>query len=403
MNVRWLDTVEMAFGAIMRNKLRSTLTALGIIIGVASVVLMLQIGQAASQSITSQIAGMGTNLLIVSPGTRERGPGGAQSPAPPFERKTVEAIERELYGARVAPVRSSRQVLVHGSASHQTSITGTTNDYLDVRNRQLERGRLFNERELTSGASVCLFGQNVVDALMPTTDPLGEVVRVGSTACQVVGILAEKGGSMGQNPNDVVLMPLKAVQRRLVGSYDVDQLYLSAVETTPASLEASLTQLLRDKRRLRPGEEDDFRIFDMQELMSTLENTTRALTILLGAIAAVSLLVGGIGIMNIMLVSVTERTAEIGIRLAIGARARDVLLQFLTESVVLSTLGGLIGIALGMGGTWLVTSQFRLPFVVSPTTILLGFSFSVVIGVVFGYLPARRAAHLEPIEALRHE
>ena len=398
-----VDTVQMALSAIARNKVRSTLTALGVIIGVASVILMVHLGQAASASITSQIESMGTNLLIVSPGTRERGPGGAQSPAPPFDRETLAAVEGELYGAEVAPVSSSRQVLIHGNASHSTTITGTTNNYLEVRNHPLDRGRLFTDRELTSGASVCVFGQVVVDELFPTEDPLGAVVRVGSTACQIVGILENKGGSMGQDPNDTVLMPLKAVQRRLVGSYDINTLYLSATETTPASLKASLEELLRDRRRIGPNEDDDFRIFDMQELVSTLAGTTRTLTILLGAIAAVSLLVGGIGIMNIMLVSVTERTSEIGIRLAIGARARDVLWQFLTESVVLSTLGGLIGIALGMTATWFVTQRFDLPFIISPETILLGFSFSAIIGIAFGYLPARRAAHLNPIEALRHE
>ncbi len=398
-----LDTLQMAFAAIARNKLRSGLTALGVIIGVASVVLMVHVGQAASQSITSRISSMGTNLLIVSPGTRERGPGGAHSSAPPFDRETVETIRRELYGAEVAPVSSSQEVLAYGHASHQTSITGTTNAYTRVRNHALAEGRMFQDRELTTGAAVCVLGQQVVDELMPTGEPLGTTIRVGSTACRVVGVLEQKGGSRGRDPNDTVLMPLQAVQRRLVGSYDVDTLYVAAVETTPDSLKASLERLLRQKRHIGPREKNDFEIFDMQELMSTLEGTTRTLTILLSAIAAVSLLVGGIGIMNIMLVSVTERTAEIGIRLAIGARARDVLWQFLAESVVLSALGGLLGIALGLGGTWFVTQRFQLPFVLSPTTIAIGFGFSTLIGVVFGYLPARRAAHLNPIEALRHE
>ena len=208
---------------------------------------------------------------------------------------------------------------------------------------------------------------------------------------------------MGQDPNDTVLMPIRAVQRRLVGSYDVQQMHLSAVDTTPAALKASLEALLRDERNLQPGQSNDFRIFDMQEILTTVQGTTRTLTILLGAIAAVSLLVGGIGIMNIMLVSVTERTREIGIRLAIGARARDVLWQFLTEAIVLSSLGGLIGVGLGLAGTVSIARRFGLPLVFSPETILMGFGFSVVIGVVFGYLPARRAAHLNPIDALRHE
>ena len=393
----------MALGAIARNKVRSTLTALGVIIGVASVVLMVHLGEAASQSITSQIESMGTNLLIVSPGRRERGPGGAQTPAPPFDRQTVEAMQRELYGAEIAPVASTQQILIHGNASHSTAVSGTTNNYLDVRNHPLARGRMFNQRELTSGASVCVLGREVVDELFPTEDPLGAVLRVGPTACLVIGILEDKGGSFGRDPNDTVLMPLKSVQRRLLGSYDIDTVYLSAIETTTAALRASTEKLLRKQRRIGPDEEDDFRIFDMQELVSTLAGTTRTLTILLGAIAAVSLLVGGIGIMNIMLVSVTERTSEIGIRLAVGARARDVLWQFLTESVVLSTLGGLIGVALGIASTWFLTRRFGLPFILSPETILLGFSFAAFIGISFGYLPARRAANLNPIDALRHE
>jgi putative ABC transport system permease protein len=398
-----IDTLRMALSAIFRNKIRSTLTALGVIIGVASVILMVHLGQAATASVTQQISSIGSNLLIVVPGTRERGPSGAETPAPPFDPGTYEAVQSDLFGTRIAPMVNSQQVLVRGTSRHSTGVSGTTNDYMEVRNHPLERGRRFNSRELASGASVCILGSLVVDELFPESDPIGSTIRVGPTACQIIGVLSQKGGSMGQDPNDTVLMPIRAVQRRLVGSYDVQQMHLSAVDTTPAALKASLEALLRDERNLQPGQSNDFRIFDMQEILTTVQGTTRTLTILLGAIAAVSLLVGGIGIMNIMLVSVTERTREIGIRLAIGARARDVLWQFLTEAIVLSSLGGLIGVGLGLAGTVSIARRFGLPLVFSPETILMGFGFSVVIGVVFGYLPARRAAHLNPIDALRHE
>ncbi len=398
------DTLGMAIGAIARNKIRSILTALGVVIGVGSVIAMVHLGQAATQSVTDRISQMGSNLLIVQPGADRHHRGGAAGTAQPFTPRDVAAIEREIYGIIAAPARSARATLVYGNINHQASVEGTTNAFLDIRNWEIATGRRFEQREMDTGAAVCMLGKTVVDTLYEGKDPLGSSLRVGRTACQVVATLAPKGGSFGQDQDDMIIMPLKAVQRRLLGNPDISVIYVSATEDgTTARVKSDLEALLRQRRKPGPDGGDDFHVRDMQEIADTLKGTTETLTALLGAIAAVSLLVGGIGIMNIMLVSVTERTREIGIRLAIGARASDVLTQFLVEAIVLSTLGGLLGVALGVGATWLATSQMHLPFVLSPNTMLLGFSFSAVVGVVFGYVPARKAAHLNPIEALRHE
>jgi putative ABC transport system permease protein len=402
--VNFFDILRMAVGAIARNKIRSVLTALGIVIGVASVIAMVHLGQAATQSVTERITSMGSNMLILSPGAEQRGRGGTRSSADPFTEQDLEAIASEVHGVLVAPTQNSSATLVYGNTNHSVSVTGTTNEYLQIRNREIESGRAFEDSELDSGAAVCVLGKTVVDTLYGRENPLGTSLRVGRTACQVVGVLTAKGASFGGDEDDIVLMPLKAVQRRLLGVRDISTVYLSAVEDgTSERVKSDVESLLRQRRSNGKGGEDDFNVRDMQEIADTLEGTTKTLTALLAAIAAVSLLVGGIGIMNIMLVSVTERTREIGIRLAIGARARDVMTQFLVEAIALSTFGGLLGVALGIGGTWFATSEMNLPFVLSVDTMLIGFSFSAIIGVVFGYVPARKAAHLNPIEALRHE
>jgi putative ABC transport system permease protein len=402
--VNFLDTLHMAVSAIFRNKIRSFLTALGIVIGVASVIAMVHLGQAATMSVTERISSMGSNMLMVRPGAERRGRGGTRSSAEPFTTKDVDALVREVDGVLVAPTQGTNATLVYGNTNHSASVTGTTNEFLQIRNREIASGRAFEEVELDTGAAVCLLGKTVVDTLYGVDNPLGTSLRVGRTACQVVGVLAEKGGSFGGDEDDVVLMPIKAVQQRMLGVRDISMIYISAVEDgTSARVKADIESLLRQRRSKGGRGEDDFNVRDMQEIADTLEGTTKTLTALLAAIAAVSLLVGGIGIMNIMLVSVTERTREIGIRLAIGARARDVMTQFLVEAIALSTLGGLLGVALGIGGTWFATDKLNMPFVLSPETMLVGFSFSVIIGVIFGYVPARKAAHLNPIEALRHE
>ncbi|MFA7552837.1 MAG: ABC transporter permease [Spongiibacteraceae bacterium] len=402
--MRWLDIFVMALQAIVRNKLRSFLTTLGIIIGVSSVVAMVHLGQSATQTVTNEISSIGSNLLFVMPGTAQRGPGGVRTPSEPFDLEDVAAIEREIPGILVAPALTTTATVVIGNANEAISVVGTNNNYFAVRNHEIGYGRVFEEDELKAGAAVCIIGTTLIDDMYLGQEPLGTTLRVGRTACRVIGVLEEKGQSMGQDRDEIILMPVKAVQRRLVGELDVPTIYVSAlIDGSTGRVQQDIESLLRQRRNITPSKEDDFHVRDTQDIAKALASTTNTMTILLGAIAAVSLLVGGIGIMNIMLVSVTERTREIGIRLAIGARTRDVLMQFLVESIALSTLGGIIGLLLGIGGTWLATSQLGMPFILSPGVMLLGFSFSVAIGIIFGFFPARKAARLNPIDALRHE
>ncbi|RBW49921.1 ABC transporter permease [Marinobacter sp. F3R11] len=402
--MRWLDILVMAFQAIVRNKLRSFLTTLGIIIGVGSVVAMVHLGQSATRSVTDEIASIGSNLLFVMPGTAQRGPGGIRTTAEPFDLEDVQAVAQEVPDILVAPAVTVSPTVVIGNANETISVTGTDNNYFAVRNHGIAYGRMFDQDELNAGSAVCIIGTTLIDEMYLGQEPLGTTLRVGRTACRVIGVLEEKGQSMGQDRDKTILMPVKAVQRRLLGSLDVHTIYVSAlIDGSTSRVQKEIESLLRQRRHIDSPKDDDFYVRDTQDIANALASTTNTMTILLGAIAAVSLLVGGIGIMNIMLVSVTERTREIGIRLAIGARTRDVLTQFLVESIALSTLGGIIGLILGIGGTWLVTSRLDMPFVLAPGVMLLGFSFSVVIGVVFGYFPARKAARLNPIDALRHE
>jgi putative ABC transport system permease protein len=402
--VKTFDTLAMAMQAIGRNKLRSFLTTLGIIIGVASVVAMVHLGQSATRSVTEQIANIGSNLLFVMPGTSQRGLGGIRTSAEPFDMADAEAIRQEVAGIRIAPAITRSATVVFGNANETIPVEGTTNDYFEVRNHAVEYGREFEAGELTAGAAVCIIGKTLIEEMYLGQEPLGTTLRVGRTACKVIGVLEEKGESMGQDRDKTILMPIKAVQRRLVGNLDVQSIYVSAlIDGTTGRVQADIESLLRQRRHIGAGEDDDFYVRDTQDIADALEQTTNTLTILLGAIAAVSLLVGGIGIMNIMLVSVTERTREIGIRLAIGARMRDVLTQFLVEAIVLSTIGGIVGLVVGLGGTWLATRYLNMPFFVSPGIVALGFTFSVIVGVIFGLVPARKAARLNPIDALRHE
>lgn len=398
------DIVLMALRAIAKNKVRAFLTALGVVIGVASVIAMVHLGQAATMSVTQQISNMGSNLLIVRPGGNQRGPDGRRVAAKAFDEFDVAALSRDLDGAIVAPTVSSQAVVVYGNANYTAPITGTNNYFFKIRSWELSSGRVFEDKEIASGSAVCILGKTIVDNLYMGKDPIGSAMRVGTSACQVVGVLESKGQSMGQDQDELVIMPMKAVQRRLVGRLNIQSVYVSAlVDGTTPQVQAQIESILRQRRGIRAGEEDDFNVRDMQEVAQALEGVTMTLTALLGAIAAVSLLVGGIGIMNIMLVSVTERTREIGIRLAIGALARDVMLQFLVEAMVLSTLGGALGVGVGLLATWALVSQMSLPMVFSTSTIALAFGFSAAIGVVFGYAPARKASHLSPIESLRHE
>ena len=398
------DAVVLALREIRRNMMRASLTTLGIIIGVGAVIAMVTLGNGATVSVTSSIGSLGRNLLILSPGTRRVG--GANAGAEPFASGDVEAIRRDIGSLRaVAPVAQRAEIAVVGNQNHSTQVTGTDNTYFDARDWQPATGRIFTDLEVRSGRAACIIGETIRTTLFGSQNPLGSEIRVRDVPCEVVGILPPKGQStFGQDQDDLVVMPLRTVQRRLTGNTNVGTIWIAAqrVEDVPA-IKKNLIQLMRERRHLSPGTPDDFEANDMAQIAQVIETTTGILTIFLSAVAAVSLLVGGIGIMNIMLVSVTERTREIGIRLAIGARERDVLTQFLVESVMMSALGGLVGIMLGLSASAIATHYLKIPYVPSAGIVLLAFVFSAGIGIAFGYLPARRAARLDPIEALRHE
>jgi putative ABC transport system permease protein len=398
------NALLLALRSIRRNVLRSVLTTLGIVIGVASVIIMVNLGSGATLQVSQQIESLGSNLLFLRVG--QHFGHGARAEASPFKLADVSAIEREVAGvATAAPQASQGMVVVFGNDNWATSVTGSDNRYFTVGNWQLQQGRFFTESEIRAGSSVCVIGETVRQKLFGAQEPVGSTLRMKKIACEVIGLLAVKGQSAGGgDQDDSVVIPLRTFWRRIAGNQDVDRVRISArdgIATT--TVQRDIENLMRERRRIGPGEEDDFSVMDMQEIAQTLTGTTRILTTLLGAVAAVSLLVGGIGIMNIMLVSVTERTREIGIRLAIGALARDVLTQFLVEAVVLSSIGGVLGILLALLTSWFIAGLLQIPFVVEPGMVLVALLFSMVIGIAFGYFPARKAARLNPIDALRHE
>ena len=400
----WWNTFLLSLREIRRNLMRSFLTVLGIVIGVAAVITMVTLGNGATQAVSDQISSLGSNLLMIRPGQR-LGPVG-DSGQQAFKEADAQALATQVAGIRaVAPSQGAAVVAVYGGRNWATRVTGTTNDYLQTNNWRVASGRSFTEVEERSGASVCLVGETIRAQLFGAEDPLGAQLRVKQFSCQVIGLLAAKGqAAMGQDQDDTIVMPLHTVQRRLTGSQNVGTLLVSVADGADGErVKRGITQLLRERRKLAENDEDNFNIMDTRQIAETLSGTTRVMTTLLGAVAGVSLLVGGIGIMNIMLVSVTERTREIGVRLAIGALEREVLLQFLVEAVVLSSVGGLIGVALALAASTLLASLMQVPLLFSPGIIALAFAFSAAIGVVFGFFPARRAAQLDPIEALRHE
>jgi putative ABC transport system permease protein len=398
------NTLLLALREIRRNVMRSFLTVLGIVIGVASVITMVTLGKGATKQVTTQIASLGSNLLMLSPGKR-MGPGMSNS-APAFKMEDAEAIAREIGGvATVAPVSNGAASAIYGHENWSTSVTGTTSAYLTLRNMALSSGRPFSESESRAGAAVCIIGQTVREKLFGSQDPLNKRIRLRALSFQIIGLLEAKGqNTMGQDQDDVVLLPLRTFQRRISGNHDVSLIQISiqdGVSTEKARRDIRL--LMRGRRRLAGNEDDNFQVMDTKELSRMLTGTTTMLTGLLGAVAAVSLLVGGIGIMNIMMVSVTERTREVGTRLAIGALEREVLLQFLVEAVVLSSAGGLFGILLGLSASLGLKNALMVPFVFDPRIVIIAFLFSAAVGIVFGYFPALKAARLDPIEALRHE
>ncbi len=399
----------LAVRSIRRNLMRSFLTILGIVIGVSAVITMVTLGNGATQAINTQISSLGTNLLMVNPGQRQPGGGGGGGGGvPQFTEADAEAIRSQIGGvAAVAPQGRIGVTVIANGRNWVTSVVGSTNEWFETGNWKLASGRIFDADEQRAGAAVCLVGETVRRELYGGAvglTGLDEELRVKQFSCTVIGILGAKGqGGMGDQ-DDTVVVPLHTLQRRVTGSRKVGMLLVSMqAGSDSAPLKASLRELMRERRKLASGDDDNFNIFDTQQLAETLSSTMGVLTRLLGAVAAVSLLVGGIGIMNIMLVSVTERTREIGLRLAVGALESEVLSQFLIEAVVLSALGGIVGVLIATVASYFLAGLMHVPYTFDVTINFLALLFSAGIGVVFGYFPARRAARLDPIEALRHE
>ena len=398
------NALILALREIRRNVLRSFLTILGIVIGVASVIVMVTIGDGATAQVRQQVASLGSNLLVVTPGKR-MGPG-QSSGAAQFSEGDADALRRDLPQlVAVSPMAAKGLSAILGNANWSTQVTGTNTEYFQARNLKIKSGRLFSESELRSGAAVCIIGSTVRSKLFGNQDPVGAQIRLQNISCQVVGLLESKGqSSMGNDQDDLVVIPLRTFQRRISGNQDVSMIQVSVRDgMSTTRVQQDMERLLRERRHLSAKDENNFNVMDMKEISSMLTSTTKVLTALLSAVAAVSLLVGGIGIMNIMLVSVTERTREIGIRLAIGAFEREVLTQFLVEAAVLSSFGGLIGIVLALFVSILLASILQVPFIFNTSIVVIAFAFSTAVGLVFGYFPARKAARLDPIEALRYE
>jgi len=398
------NALLLALREIRRNVLRSVLTILGIVIGVAAVIVMVTLGDGATLAVTTQIQSLGSNLLMIRTG-QHMGPlstGGG----PPFTLEDAVAVGRDVPSVlAVAPAASQSLTAVAGNANWSANVTGTDNRFFEVRNWTFAAGRPFTEAELRSGRAVCVIGATVHKELFGHQDPIGQKIRIKQVSCEVVGLLQAKGQStMGTDQDDLIVMPLRTFHRRLAGNRNVTLIQVSVREgDSTEQAKEDIERLMRKRRHIAASEQDDFSVRDMKEIANMLTGTTKVLTALLSAVAAVSLLVGGIGIMNIMLVSVTERTREIGIRLAIGALEREVLMQFLVEAVVLSSLGGVLGIVLAIGAAVALAQVLEVPFVLNGTIVATAFLFSAAVGVIFGFFPARRAARLDPIEALRRE
>ncbi len=401
------EALRVALVSLQANTMRSALTMLGIIIGVASVISMIAIGRGASADVQDRIRAMGTNLLIVWPGQARRGHVfGGMGSRESLKPDDADAIVRKISSvARVAPQVGGDAQVKWKNMNTNTRVTGSTPEYVAVNNHPVERGRFFTDQEARGGRSVCVIGATTVENLFGRSDPVGQRIRIKNIPFQVIGVLKAKGGgSSYRDPDDTIVVPIAVAMRRLFGKDYLDRIYVAGTDNASVrDTVEELNRLMRRRHRIREGKDDDFNVRTQEEMLETFSSTARTFTLLLASIAAVSLLVGAIGVMNIMLVSVTERTTEIGIRKAVGAKPRDILAQFLIESVTLSIIGGLIGVGLGWWGASLFADLAGLRTQVRPDSIALAFFFSAAVGIGFGMYPAQKAAKLDPIEALRYE
>ncbi len=405
--MNFANLLKIALKALNNNKLRCFLTMLGIIIGVASVITMLAIGQGSKNSIKEQISEMGSNMIMIHPGNMQRG--GVRQSADDMQTLEVadyEALQSLPGIAAISPSVNSGGQFVNGNNNYPSTVYGVTPDYLDIRKLKVKEGTIFTEHDIKSAAKVCVLGKTVVDNLFPNgEDPVGRVIRFGKIPMTVIGVLEPKGtNSMGMDQDDVVLAPYTTVMKRMLAIDYIQGLFASATDEdmTDETID-QITEVLRQRHKIKDGEEDDFQIRSQQELSEMMNSTSDMMTVLLACIAGISLLVGGIGIMNIMFVSVTERTREIGLRMSIGARGIDILSQFLIEAVIISVTGGVIGIILGMLASWLITVIAHWPVYIQIYSVVLSFAVCTITGVFFGWYPAKKASSLDPIEAIRYE
>jgi putative ABC transport system permease protein len=403
-----INLIRIALKALQRNKLRAFLTMLGIIIGVGSVIAMVAIGQGSKQSIHDQLSNMGTNMITVQPASNLNG--GVRIAGTSFQTLTAKDITALKAGAQyiteLSPAVTSRGQAINGALNWPTQMSGVSPEYLDIRKLTLRDGIAFTQNDVRTSAKVCLIGQTVIDNLFPNGEnPIGKVIRFGNIPFQIIGVLAPKGfNAFGQDQDDLIIAPYTTVQKRILATIYYSNIYASAAneQVTDAAV-TEMTSILRDSHRLRSTEDNDFTVRTQQELIATLSSTSGLLTVLLTVVAGISLVIGGIGIMNIMYVSVTERTKEIGLRMSIGARGKDIMMQFLMEAVLISITGGVIGVFVGFLSTQIVTLTLKWPTIISESSVLLSFVVCAMTGIFFGYYPAQKAARLDPIEALRYE
>ena len=408
MSMNFTNLFKIAVRALANNKLRGFLTMLGIIIGVASVITMLAIGQGSKRSIQREISEMGSNMIMIQPGGEMRG--GVRQSAEDMQTLTLsdyeDIVNETRYVAATSPSVNSSGQIIYGANNAPTTVYGISPDYMQIRQYKVAEGDMFTERDILTAAKVCVIGQTVVDNLFPGGEnPVGKVIRFQKLPFRVVGVLQSKGyNSMGMDQDDLILAPYTTVQKKILAITHLQGINCSALEEkyTDQAIE-EISEILRRNHKLNPTDEDDFTIRSQQELSSMLTTTTDMMTVLLAAVAGISLVVGGIGIMNIMYVSVTERTREIGLRMSIGAKGRDILAQFLIESVLISVTGGLIGVVFGVGASLAVNAIAHFPIFIQPWSVLLSFVVCTATGIFFGWYPAKKAAQLDPIEAIRYE